>query len=423
MTNQTVNAITYSISADGSGTITFPLGAGLNGNQQLISGVENVFMSADGSYFIGGSTAVGGHGLIVGVRNLGTTATNASWKGFFYTAGMRFDTSPARLTSVVGAAYADGNGNSTWARRTKQSDGLLDASPLITYNLTADGSGVFASAPGHVDVAANKTIFTSSGVDIDSAPSYELYFGGLLSPQSGTGVFLNPQGVLNAGSFAPPGYPISPGGVMTLFGTGFPTTAATAAAPPFSTSLAGVTVSVNGVLAPVYSVTSTQISAIVPFAVTGSTATLVVSVNGTKSNTVVVPLAPTSPGIFSFPANGIGSAAALHADYSLISSTKPATQGEIISMYLTGLGATTPAVSDGAAAPGKAPFPLVNETITIYVGGIAVPASQVYYAGLAPTLAGLYQLNFKIPNVPAGNIGVAIQTADGFTDMVYLPIQ
>ena len=120
--NQTVNAITYSISADGSGTITFPLSAGLNGNQQLISGVENVFMSADGSDF-GGSTAVGGHGLIVGVRNLGTTATNASWNGFFYTAGMRFDTSPARLTSVVGAAYADGKGNSTWARRTSSPTG------------------------------------------------------------------------------------------------------------------------------------------------------------------------------------------------------------------------------------------------------------------------------------------------------------
>ena len=181
--------------------------------------------------------------------------------------------------------------------------------------------------------------------------------------------------------------------------------------------------SVNGVLAPVYSVTSTQISAIVPFAATGPTATLVVTVNGTKSNTVVVPLAPTSPGIFSFPANGIGSAAALHGDYSLISSTKPATQGEIISMYLTGLGATTPGVADGAAAPGKAPLALVNETITIYVGGVAVPANQVYYAGLAPTLAGLYQLNFKIPNVPAGKIGIAIQTNEGFTDMVYLPIQ
>jgi len=421
--NQTVNGITYSISSDGSGTMTFPLASGLNGNQQLISGGENIFLSPDGSYFIGGSTAVGGHGLIVGVRNWGNvTATNASWNGFSYAAGMRVDMAPTRLTSVVGSVYADGNGNSTWARRTKQSDGLLDASPLITYNLNSDGSGVYASATGHVNVGGNKTTFASSGVDITSSTSYELYFGGLLIPQSSTGVFLNPQGVLNGASFAPPGYPISPGGVMTLYGTGFPSAAATASGPPFPATLGGVQVTVNGTAAPVYSVTPIQISAVVPFAATGSTATIVVTVNGVKSNSVVVPLAPTSPGIFSIPANGIGSAAALHADYSVISATKPAKQGEIISMYLTGLGATTPAVADGTAAPGTAPFGLVNEPISIYVGGVQVPANQIYYAGLAPTLAGLYQVNFKIPNVPAGNVGVAIATNEGFTDMVYLPI-
>ena len=92
-------------------------------------------------------------------------------------------------------------------------------------------------------------------------------------------------------------------------------------------------------------------------------------------------------------------------------------------MYLTGLGATNPKVQDGAAAPGSAPLAVITGGIAIYVGGVQVPASQIYYAGLAPTLAGLYQVNFKIPVVAAGNVGVAIQTNEGFTDMVYLPIQ
>jgi uncharacterized protein (TIGR03437 family) len=162
----------------------------------------------------------------------------------------------------------------------------------------------------------------------------------------------------------------------------------------------------------------------VPFAATGSTATIVVTVNGSKSNSVVVPLAPTSPGIFSIPANGISSAAALHGNYSIISSTNPAKRGEIIAIYLTGLGATKPAVQDGVAAPGAAPFPLITGGLAVYVGGISVPSSQIYYAGLAPTLAGLYQVNFMVPsNAPAGNIGLAVQTSEGFTDMVYLPIQ
>ena len=343
--NQTVGPMTYSIAPDATGTMTFPLASGLNANTQLISGVENIFVANGGTYFIGGSMAAGGHGLVVGIKNYGSgSATNGSWSGFYYAAGLRYDTQPSRLSAVVGGVHANGDGNSIWARRTRQSDGVLDASPLITYNLTADGSGVFGSTPGHVNVDVNTTTFSSSGVDVFNSSSYEIYFGALLAPQSGTGVFLNPQGVLNAASFAPPGYPISPGGVMTLFGTGFPSTAVTASAPPFGTTLGGVQVSVNGTSAPVYSVSSTQISAIVPFGATGSTATIMVTVNGSKSNSVVVPLAPTSPGIFSIPANGISSAAALHANYSIISATNPATQGEIISIYLTGLGATNPKV-------------------------------------------------------------------------------
>ncbi len=421
---QTVGPITYSISPDGSGSITFPLASGLNTNTQLISGTENIFVAPGGVYFIGGSIAAGGHGLLVGIKNYSSAAaTNSSWNGKYWVAGMRYDTQPARLTAVVGSVNADGAGGSIWARRTKQTDGLFDSSPLITYNLNADGSGVWVSAPGHVNVDVNTTTFASSGVDIFNSTSYELYFGALLAPQSGTGVFLNPQGVLNSASFAPPGYPLSPGGVMTLFGTGFPSTSATASNPPFGPTLGGAQVSVNGMPAPIYSVTPTQISAIVPFEVTGSTATVVLTVAGVKSNSVVVPLAATAPGIFSSPANGIGNAAALHADYSLINAANPATQGEIISMYLTGLGATKPTVADGAAAPGKAPLATITGGLAIYVGGVQVPANQIYYAGLAPTLAGLYQVNFMIPNVPAGNVGIAVQTNEGFTDLVYLPIQ
>jgi uncharacterized protein (TIGR03437 family) len=424
LTNQTVSPMTYSVAPDATGTMTFPLRAGLNANTQLISGVENIFVANGGTYFIGGSMAPGGHGLVVGIKNYGIgSAKNASWNGFYYAAGMRYDTNPARLSAVVGGVHANGDGNSIWARRTRQTDGVLDASPLITYNLSGDGSGVYTSTPGHVNVDVDTKTFAASGVDTVNSASYEIYFGSLLAPQSGTGVFLNPQGVLNAASFAPPGYPISPGGVMTLFGSGFPATAATASAPPFGPTLGGVQVSVNGLPAPVYSVTPTQISAIVPFAATGSTATIVVTVSGTKSNPVVVPLAATSPGIFSIPANGIGSAAALHANYSVISAANPAARGEIISMYLTGLGATNPKVQDGAAAPGVAPLAAITGGLAIYVGGVQVPANQIYYSGLAPTLAGLYQVNFMVPNIASGLAALAVQTSEGFTDMVYLPVQ
>src|SRR5262249_15790350 len=152
----------------------------------------------------------------------------------------------------------------------------------------------------------------------------EIYFGALMPAQSGTGVFLHPQGIFNSGSFSPPGYPVAPGTFVTLFGSGFGNQNASTTAFPVKPLLAGVQVSVNGTFAPFFSVVGTGatplITAIVPYGVSGSTATFQVIVNGTKSNTVDVPLAPTAPGVFSVPPNGISSGAIRHADGTVVDS-------------------------------------------------------------------------------------------------------
>jgi uncharacterized protein (TIGR03437 family) len=421
--NQTIGPITYTLAADGTGTITFAAASGRSATTQLIVGSKNVYVSQDGTYFIGGSTAAGGHGLLVGVKAFAGNATNASWNASYFAAGMRYDTQPARLAAVSGAVHANGDGNSIWSRRTRQSDGLFDASPLITYDLTADGSGALTSTPGHVTVSSTGQTFATSGVDVTDSTSYEIYFGAKFVPQSGTGVFLNPQGILNSASFAPAGYPLSPGGVMTLFGTGFGTQTGTASAP-FPTILGGVQVTVNGTKAPIYSVSANpaQISAVVPFEATGAVATVVVIVNNTKSNSVDVPLAPSGPGVFSVPPNGISGGAILHLDGTLVNASSPAARGEFVSVYLTGLGAVSPTVPDGAAAPGKEPFPRITDALAVYVGGQLV--TNVQYAGLAPTLAGLYQLNIQIPlEINSGPTDLAVQTLEGFTDMVSIVIQ
>jgi uncharacterized protein (TIGR03437 family) len=421
---QTVGPNSYSVAADGTGTLTFPTTAGLDSTTQLIAGVKNIAVAQDGSYFIGGSTAAGGQGIVIGVKAMASGGSNATWNGFYYAAGMRFDVSPARLAAVSGAVHANGDGNSIWARRTRQSDGLFDAAPLIISNLTADGSGPITSATGHVDVAAGAKAFSTSGVDIASSSSYEIYFGALMTPQSGTGVFINPQFVLNAASFAPAGYPISPGGFISIGGTNLATQNAVAPGYPFPPSLGGVSMTINGITAPIYSVVSGAspiINAVVPFGVTGSTATIVVK-NGTgTSNSVDVPLAATAPGIFSVPPNGISGGAMRHLNGVLVSSTAPAARGEFISVYLTGLGAVSPPVQDGAAAPGAEPFPRAASPV-VYIGGQQTPSPQ--YAGLAPTFAGLYQLNIQIPaGVASGATSLAVQTNEAFTDMVTIWIQ
>jgi uncharacterized protein (TIGR03437 family) len=272
-----------------------------------------------------------------------------------------------------------------------------------------------------VTVASTGQTFVTTGVDASDSNSYEIYFGSRMPVQTASGVFLNPLGVLNSASFAPAGYPISPGGFVTMFGS-FGRQMVSASAFPFPTLLGGVQVTINGLPAPLYFASPSQINCVVPYGATGSTATIVVTADGVKSNSVEVPLAASAPGIFSFSQNGLGDGTVQHANFTSVTAASPAAPGEIVQVYLTGLGAVSPAVQDGAAAPSKEPFSRVTAPVNVYVGGALV--SNVTFKGLTPGLASLYQLNIQIPaSVGAGAQSLAIQTAEGFTDMVNLRVQ
>ncbi len=410
---QTLPPITYSVASDSTGTVTFPLASGNNEVTQLISGTKNIYVSADGNYFIGGSMTAGSHGMVVGVK----AANSSSWSGFYYSASLRLDVDRLRYTSTTSAVNATTSG-AVFGRRTRQSDGLFDTSALITHSLGADGSGAFTSTTGRVNVSASGNAFSTSGVDTLDSFTYELSFGVRMPTMTGAGVFIDPQRVLNGASFAL-GYPVSPGGFVTLFGSGLgPQTAAVAKTLPFPTTLGGVTVTVNGKLAPLYLVSSGQISLVVPYSTTGNTATIVVT-NGTASNTVEVPLALTAPGIFSLTQNGIGDGAILHANYSVVNDANPASVGEVVQVFLSGMGAVTPSVIEGAAAP-TATLTNVVSPVAVTIGG---KPAEVSFNGLAPGLAGLYQLNVKVPSVPQGVNSLAVQTVEGFTDMVNIRVR
>jgi uncharacterized protein (TIGR03437 family) len=60
---------------------------------------------------------------------------------------------------------------------------------------------------------------------------------------------------------------------------------------------------------------------------------------------------------------------------------------------MTGLGPVDPPVSAGQAAPAS---PLAHATVPIrvQVGGVETAMS---FAGLAPGMAGIYQVNFRVP--------------------------
>ncbi len=419
-TTQQVTGGTYTVNADGTGTLSF----GTASTSSLLSGPKNLYVSADGGMFLAASTATGSHDFVIGVQAI-TGATNATWNGNsgqnFWGAGLR--SAPANSSTVLGyagALAAGGAGNATWTKRMKAlGQGNLDFTAVNSYTLNADGSGMLPTALTQMALGASGNAFVTAAISANDPGAYEIGVGMRMPKVSGAGVFLNPQGVVNAASFAPAGNPIAPGEFIAIFGSGLAKSQVTTV-PPYPTGgLNGVTVLINGKPAAIYFVSSGQINCIVPYATTGPTATIVVNNGGTNSNTVTVPVAATAPGMFSSTQNGAGSGAIRHADFSLVSATSPALGGETVLLYLTGLGTVTPPLADGV---GGVSTNNATAQVQVLVGG---NPGQVSYSGLAPGFPGLYQINVTLPVLPPGATGtipLAISTNNAYHDQVYIPI-
>jgi uncharacterized protein (TIGR03437 family) len=174
----------------------------------------------------------------------------------------------------------------------------------------------------------------------------------------------------------------------------------------------------------VYLVSSGQLNCLVPYSVPSNSASVTIAVtsNGQKSNTVTVPFSATAPGIFSDNTSGTGDGAILHSTTNLlVTPANPATKGETLVMYLTGLGAVQNRVTDGAA-PNPPAADNATAQVVVYVDGIAVTPG---YAGLNPVYPGLYQINFVVPATltVSGELPLAVQTPDSFHDQINLSVQ
>src|SRR5580658_9912056 len=201
---------------------------------------------------------------------------------------------------------------------------------------------------------------------------------------------------------------ITSGSLATIYGTGLATTTQGLQASDISgtslpTTLANVTVLIDGKNAAILYVSPGQINVQVPAdAATGSVAVQVKGPNGTATGTAT--LATYSPGIFMLTG---GYAAAVHnAGGQIVApagalgasiTTSPAVPGEALQVYATGLGPTNPAVTPGQML--SKPAPLTDLTqLHVTVGGTA---GTVLYAGMVSP--GLYQINVVVPQLDDGN--------------------
>jgi uncharacterized protein (TIGR03437 family) len=89
-----------------------------------------------------------------------------------------------------------------------------------------------------------------------------------------------------------------------------------------------------------------------------------------------------------------GPAVVHSGDFSLITSSKPAAAGEILSLFATGLGPVTPGVDPGQPFP-SSPLASVNSPVVVTVNG---ETAQVLGAVGYPGATDGYQVNFRVPS-------------------------
>jgi uncharacterized protein (TIGR03437 family) len=384
------------VTANGSGTLVLPLPSGTTAANALVSGTKTLYVSQDGSLFISGNPA--GYDMQIGVKSGGSTSLDGLyWSAFLDNYQGSTDPNQNGLDSGPGSSVElAANNNLEIAHERINIDGFFSYEATYSDNFPFDSNGLEQNQGSTYAVGGNGQMAIGVGVGSDYFLSFYVKAPAMKAP-SGTTVFLNPQGVVNAANSVPITHQVSPGEVITLVGTGIgPSTPVTASAPFPTGGLGGVQVMINGTAAPVYYASATQVAAVVPYSTPadGSLLTIQVVFNNTQSNAVRVYSGPSSPGLFTIPPGGPFDGAITHADGTVVTSANPAKVGETVAMYLTGLGAVSPAVTAGTAAP-SSPLSQVVQSVSVLIDG--VPA-KIVFQGLAPTLGGLYQLNVTIPS-------------------------
>jgi uncharacterized protein (TIGR03437 family) len=243
-------------------------------------------------------------------------------------------------------------------------------------------------------------------------------------------------GVVDNAAFTA-GQPVASGSIAAVFGSQLSSSGpAFASGFPLPTSLGGVQVLINGTPAPLFYADAGQVDLQIPYSFTSGQVTLQVIRNGQPGNRVSATIDSVAPRLFAlrqFAAapDGMPWGVVLNADGALAlpqsigMGAHPAPRGSIVTIYALGLGPVSPAVNSGDPAPAVEPLArIINQVQVVYGAGSAAAVSVTpSYAGLAPTFAGLYQVNVLIPaTAPTGNVPVAITLPGHMSNTVEIAI-
>jgi len=235
-------------------------------------------------------------------------------------------------------------------------------------------------------------------------------------------------GVVNTASYAPGGPPngaLAQGSFFSIYGSDLgPDQFAKAPGYPLPTSLGGVSVAITTATtrADAYLVFTSkgQINAILSSAVPVGDAQVVISYNGKTGSPAAIRVVKTSVGVFFQRVDGkdlaIAQNIASATDYPLNLPDTPAKPGQIVILWVTGVGPVS--VADNGAPGGG---DMTGVPVTITVGGIA---AQRLYAGRQPETSAVDNIYFTVPsNAPLGcQIPVAVTAGGTPANTTYIAI-
>ena len=216
--------------------------------------------------------------------------------------------------------------------------------------------------------------------------------------------------------------PFAPNSVVSIFGTGLARSehrlteadlvACTASQLParcLPLEMNFVRVYVRDQAVPILFVSQNQINFLISSEAIAGPATVRVVSEGITGPEVTLPLADSAPALFSTEG---GYALATDANGVLLTPEAPAREGDIVVVYVTGLGWTVPNPVPGEIPGYAAPMRALS-SLRVALNGKPLDPTLIKYAGVTPRSAGLYQLNLYLPQgtgtdpeieVTAGNL-------------------
>ena len=210
--------------------------------------------------------------------------------------------------------------------------------------------------------------------------------------QNSTAPSYSSASIVSSASNLPNDY--APNSIVSIYGANlaFATRGITGSGA-LPTTLDGVAVYIGNTPASLFYISPTQINVLVPYNRIAGPVTLAVARQGSAGPTTTIVLAETAPALFS---STPGMLLATHADGSFIARDSPAAASEVIIIYALGLGRTDPDLV-GAQIPTRATSIQHLDTLRVLLNGVPADPRLVYYAGVTPGFAGLYQINLQLP--------------------------